>query len=228
MSIASNVVTSKTLAARDRLLNIISGDTNLPALGSSIARIVQLASSDDESVRDLAYLVLSDVGLSQKILRLSNIVYYRTVSGKPVTTISKAIFVLGFDVVKTSALAMLLVEGMSGKRAQSVRVELAHALCASIVGREMARRSHYKDSEEAAVAALFKNIGRLLVAAHDHQLYTDIAVLVEKGRHTAFQASMEILGCSFDMLGEAVLQEWQIPDTIIHALSPLPSGELKP
>jgi HD-like signal output (HDOD) protein len=227
MSIAPTAVTGSNLAARDRLLQTISNDTDLPALGSSIARVVQLASSDDEAVRDLAYLVLSDVALSQKILRLSNIVYYRTASGKPVTTISKAIFVLGFDVVKTSALAMLLVEGMSGKRAQSVRVELGHALCASIVGREMARRSHYKDSEEAAVAALFKNIGRLLVAAHDHQLYTDIASLVEKGRN-AFQASMEVLGCSFDMLGEAVLQEWQIPDTIIYALAPLPSGELKP
>lgn len=227
MSTAPTTVSDANRVARDQLLSKISSNTDLPALGTSIARVVQLASSDDEAVRDLAYLVLSDVGLSQKILRLSNIVYYRTPSGKPITTISKAIFVLGFDVVKTSALAMLLVEAMSGIRAQSVRAELGQALCASIVGREMARRSQYRDAEEAAVAALFKNMGRLLVAAHDHQSYTDIAALVETGKHTAFQASMQVLGCSFDMLGEAVLQEWQIPDTIIHALSPLPAGELK-
>jgi HD-like signal output (HDOD) protein len=216
------------MTARDRLLKAIAGDTDLPALGSSIARVVQLASSDDEAVRDLAYLVLSDVALSQKILRLSNIVYYRMASGKPVTTISKAIFVLGFDVVKTTALAMMLVEGLSGKHARSVRAELQQALCASIVGRELARRSHYKDAEEAAVAALFKNIGRLLVAAHDHELYEQIAKLVGSGQHTPFQASMHVLGCSFDMLSEAVLQEWQIPDTIIHAQSSPPAGELKP
>src|ERR1035437_7387107 len=96
--------------ARDQLLQKISEDTNLPALGSSVSRVVQLASSDDEAVRNLAYFVLSDVALTQKILRLSNTVFYRTVYGTQVTTVSKAIFLLGFDTVKTSALAMRLVE----------------------------------------------------------------------------------------------------------------------
>jgi HD-like signal output (HDOD) protein len=228
MSAVSVVVSNEAHAARDALLKKIGSDTDLPALGSSVSRVVQLASSDDEAVHDLAHFILSDVGLTQKILRLSNTVCYRTVSGAPVTTISKAIFLLGFDTVKTSALAMLLVDGMSGKRAQSVRAELAYALSASVVGREMARRSHFKDAEEAAVAALFKNMGRLLVAAHDHALYSGIAALIEIGSHTPTQASMQVLGCSFDFLGESVLQEWQIPDTIIQALSSLAPGVLKP
>jgi HD-like signal output (HDOD) protein len=214
--------------ARDRLLQSISEDTDLPALGSSVSRVVQLASSDDEAVRDLAYFVLSDVALTQKILRIANTVVYRTYSSAPITTVSKAIFMLGFDVVKTSALAMLLVDGMSGKRAAGVRAELAHALTASVIGREMARRSHFKDAEEAAVAALFKNMGRLLVAAHDHHLYDQIAALIEGGSHTPTQASSQVLGCSFDLLGESVLQEWQIPSTIIKALNPIPQGILRP
>ena len=215
-------------SARNRLLQSISEDTDLPALGSSVSRVVQLASSNDEAVRELAYFVLSDVALTQKILRIANTVVYRSYSGAPVTTISKAIFMLGFDTVKTCALAMLLVDGMSGSRALSVRAELAHALSASVVGREMARRSHFKDAEEAAVAALFKNMGRLLVAAHDHTLYSEIAALIESGSHTPTQASIQVLGCSFDLLGESVLQEWQIPDTIISALNPLPQGVLRP
>ncbi|CAN5145931.1 HDOD domain-containing protein [soil metagenome] len=213
--------------ARDQLLTRISEDSSLPALGSSVSRVVQLASSDDEAVRGLAYFVLSDVALTQKILRLSNTVVYRTKSGAQITTISKAIFLLGFETVKTSALAMQLVESMSGKRGQSVRTELAQALTASIIGRELARRSHYKDAEEAAVAALFKNMGRLLVAAHDNTLYREIARLIEGGTHSPSQASMQVLGCSFEYLAESVLREWQIPDTIIQALAPLPAGQLK-
>jgi len=228
MPLASSAVDGNNVAARDRILKAIASNTDLPALGSSISRVVQLASSDDEAVRDLAYLVLSDVALSQKILRLSNIVFYRTAAAKPITTISKAIFVLGFDVVKTTALAMMLVEGLTGKSARSVRAELRHSLCASIVGREMARRSHYKDAEEAAVAALFRNVGRLLLAAYDHDVYEEIVALVESGQRTQEQAAMEVMGCSFAALSEAVLQEWQIPDTIIHALSAPPAGDLKP
>ncbi|MFC7514427.1 HDOD domain-containing protein [Herbaspirillum sp. GCM10030257] len=214
--------------ARDRLLQKISAEADLPALGSSVSRVVQMASSDDEAVRALAHFILSDVALTQKILRIANTVSYRTAAGRPVTTVSKAIFLLGFDVVKTSALAMLLVDGMSTRHGKNVRTELNHALCASIVGREMARRSQYKDAEEAVIAALFKNIGRLLVASHDHGLYTEIARLVESGKFTPVQASMQVLGCSFDLLGEAVLREWNIPETIILALAPPPAGVLKP
>lgn len=216
------------LIARDRLLKKISAEADLPALGSSVSKVVQMTSSDDEAVRNLAHFILSDAALTQKILRIANTVSYRTASGATVTTVSKAIFLLGFEVVKTSALAMVLVEGMSSRHAKDVRTELNHALCASIVGREMARRSQFKDPEEAAIASLFKNIGRLLVAAHDHKLYNDIAKLVESGKFTPAQASMQVLGCSFDLLGESVLREWNIPDSIVHALASPPAGVLKP
>ncbi|MEC5218178.1 HD-like signal output (HDOD) protein [Actimicrobium sp. GrIS 1.19] len=213
---------------RNELLHKIANDSSLPALGSSIAQVVQLASSSDEAVRNLAHFVLSDAGLTQKILRLANTVAYRTSSGTAVTTISRAIFVLGFDAVKTSALAMLLVDGMSGKHAHYVRAELSHALCASIVGRELARRSHFKDSEEAAVAALFKNMGRLLVAAHGHLYYREIDALIETESLPPQRAAMRVIGCSFESLAESVLREWEIPDSIIHALAAIPSGVVKP
>ena len=223
----SSHTSDDAIAARNRLLASIGEGTDLPALGSSVTRVVQMASSSDEAVRNLASFVLADAGLTQKILRVANTVVYRTYSGAPITTVSKAIFLLGFENVKTNALAMLLVDGMSGNRAQSVRAELAQSLAASVIGREMAKRSQFKDAEEAAVAALFKNMGRLLVAAHDHNLYSDVAALIEGGR-TPSQASGQVLGCSFEMLAETVLQEWQIPDTIVKALGTLPSGPLRP
>ena len=92
---------------RAALLHKVCGDEDMFALGSSIARVVQMASSDDEGTHDLAYYVLSDVALTQRILRLANTVRYRTACGTVVTTISRAISLLGFDNVKTTALAML-------------------------------------------------------------------------------------------------------------------------
>src|SRR3954466_6255485 len=143
---------------RATLLQKVCGDDDMFALGSSVARVVQLASSDDQGTHDLAYYVLSDVALTQRILRLSNTATYRTASGTSVTTISRAISLLGFDNVKTTALAMLLVDALSNnKTAQSVRVELEAALCASLVGRELARHSPYQGGEEASIGALFKN-----------------------------------------------------------------------
>lgn len=215
------------LSTKDRLLEAINNDSDLPALGSSISRIVQLSSSGDESIRQLAYFVLSDVSLTQKILRLSNSVTFRATSNtKVITSITKAIFLLGFNTVKTCALAMLLVDLMSGKQAEYVRTELIQALAASMIGRELARHSHFPDAEEIAVAALFKNIGHLLLAAYDDEKYQEMMTLIEKGAHTPAQASMEVLNFSLDKFSETILEQWDIPPSIINALKNRPSGSL--
>ena len=213
---------------RAALMNKVCGDEDMFALGASVGQVVQMASSDDQGTHELAYYVLSDPALTQRILRLSNTAQYRTASGTNVTTISRAISLLGFDNVKTTALAMLLVDALSNSaHEQAVRVELMAALCASLVGREMARHSHYQGAEEASIGALFKNLGPLLVASHEHERYREINALAASGQHTLAQASQMILGCTYDTLSEAVMGEWKIPDVIVRLLAPLPPGTLK-
>jgi HD-like signal output (HDOD) protein len=220
---------NETRSVRAALMNKVCGDEDMFALGTSVARVVQMASSDDKGTHDLAYYVLSDVALTQRILRLANTTTYRAGAGTSVTTISRAISLLGFDNVKATALAMLLVDALSNSaHAQSVRGELENALCASLVGREMARTSFYQGAEEASVVALFKNLGPLLVASHEHERYCEISALAAGAKHTLGQASQMILGSSYDALSEAVLAEWKIPETIVRSLAPLPSGIQKP
>ncbi len=220
---------AETRPVRTLLLKKLCGDEGLFALGASVARVVQLVDSDDQGTQSLAYYVLSDVALTQKILRLANTPTYRTAGGAAVTTISRAISLLGFDNVKTTALAMLLVDTLANsKHAQSVRVELEAALCASLVGREMARLSAYQGAEEASIGALFKNIGPLVIASQEHERFREIAVLIAGGKHTQAQASQLILGSTYDTLSAAILNEWKIPDVIVRSLSALTPGKLRP
>jgi HD-like signal output (HDOD) protein len=217
-----------TRRVRAALMHKVCGNDEMFALGASIARVVEMASSDDQGTHDLAYYVVSDPALTERILRLSNTIHYRTAGGAPVTTISRAISLLGFDNVKTTALAMLLVDALdSSEHAASVRLELEAALCASLVGREMARHSFFQGAEEAAICALFKNLGPLLVASHEHERYREIGALVATGKHTVGQASQMILGCSYDALSQAVLTEWKLPDMIVRAQAPLAPASLR-
>ncbi len=215
-------------SARDRLIAKIKEDTGLPTLGKAIAKVVEITSSGEDSVSNLAHFILSDVALTQKILRLSNTIQYRTAASAQVSTISRAIFLLGFNTVKTSATAMLLVDCFKDKQqAHSVRKELVHALCSSIMARELSQRSRFPEAEEAAVAALFKNIGKVLVASFDHPLYARIMATQDKDETSAQESVNALLGCSFERFGATILQDWKIPDSIVQAQAPLPSGELK-
>jgi HD-like signal output (HDOD) protein len=213
---------------RLRLLRAVSRNDSLPTLGMSVAKVIEITSSGEDSVAKLAHFVLADLALTQKILRLANTVEYRSAFSVPVTTVSKAIFLLGFDTIKTSAMAMLLVDGFKDfSHAQIVRKELVHALCASIVARELAQRSHFHDAEEAAVVALFKNIGRVLVASLDHGLYLRIQSQGSANPAGQREAVNLLLGCSFERFGEQVLQSWKIPDIIVQSMASLSSNDYK-
>ena len=86
--------------AKDRIIEMICNNPDLPTLGSSLSSIVQLSSSDDESTEQLANLILADVSLTQKIIRLSNSVTFRGSSNQIVTNISRAVQLLGLDTIK--------------------------------------------------------------------------------------------------------------------------------
>jgi HD-like signal output (HDOD) protein len=210
------------------LLKKLCSEEGVFALGVSVARVVQLVDSDEGGTQELTYYVLSDAALTQKVLRLANTPRYRTVGGIAVTTVSRAISLLGFDNVKITALAMLLVDTLANsKHAQSVRAELEAALCASLIGREMARLSAYQGAEEASIGALFKNIGPLLIASQSHERYREINALVAGGAHTASQASQMILGSTYDTLSAAILNEWKIPDVIVRSIGALPPAPVQ-
>ena len=220
---------ASTINARDVFLQKIDKEIDLPAIGNAIARVVEMTSSDEDAVADLTYFILSDVALTQKILRLSNTVRYRTVSGLQVTTISRAIYLLGFNTVRDCALAMMLVERLSSaNHSHAVRAELVKALYASVIGREMARSSKRAGAEEAAIAALFANIGQVLVAAYDYPSYAEIATLVGHGKMTQDAAGVQVMGCSFSLIAQSVLREWKIPEAIVQAMTPLHGGAVKP
>ena len=57
---------------KDQIIDMICNNPDLPSLGSSMSRIVQISSSEDESTEQLANLILVDVALTQKIMRLAN------------------------------------------------------------------------------------------------------------------------------------------------------------
>lgn len=217
---------NEVISIKDKLIDLIQNDLDLPTLGNSISKVVQLTSSDEQSLEQLSNFILSDPSLTLKILRLSNSITYRS-SAMAVTSISTAIQLLGMNTIKACALAMILVDGMPHKHAKAVRTELKLALSASLIGRSLAKRSAYPNADEVAIAALFKNIGRLILAAYDDRLYFETMALTREKEYTEARASLQKLGCTFHWLTEFALREWNIPDSIIQAIKLLPGTTLK-
>ncbi|SER19826.1 HD-like signal output (HDOD) domain, no enzymatic activity [Nitrosomonas sp. Nm51] len=217
---------NEVIPIKDKLIDLIQNDPDLPTLGNAISEVIQLTSSDEQSLEQLSNFILLDPSLTLKILRLSNSITYRS-SAMAVTSISAAIQLLGLNTIKACALAMIMVDRMPHKHAKAVRTELMLALSASLIGRSLAKRSAYPNADEVTIAALFRNIGRLIVAAYDDRLYHETMALAREKEYTEARASLQKLGCTFHWLTEYALRKWNIPDSIIQAMKLLPGKFLK-
>ncbi len=88
--------------ALDFLLRRMSHKTGFPALSQTISAINRIAAKSDESVQTLSAVLLKDFALTNKLLRLVNSTTYRQFGGG-VSTISRAVMILGFNTVRDPA-----------------------------------------------------------------------------------------------------------------------------
>jgi HD-like signal output (HDOD) protein len=174
-----------------------------------------MADSKNESIQDLRNLILADVHLTQRILAIANSASYRLSSGSGVSTVSRAIIVIGFEQIRLIALGMMFVDQMPDQdRAAAMEAELIQALQASLLAREMSRPLTPDDREKAGIAALLGNVARLLLVMIDFDRFREFSRRVENGA-TEASASHEVLGMSMGAITKEVLTAWGLPDTLV-------------
>jgi HD-like signal output (HDOD) protein len=174
-----------------------------------------MADPNAASIQELRNVILADVYLTQRILSIANSAVYRRQSAAGITTVSRAIFVIGFEQVKLLALGMMFVDQLPDKeRAIALKAELMQALQASLLAREMSRQLAPDDKEKAAIAALLGNVARLLLVMVDLDRFHEISRRVMKGA-TEASASQDVLGMSLQTLTIEVLNSWGIPDSLV-------------
>ena len=103
-------------ATLDFLLRRMRHKSDFPALSDSVARIQRVASSEDDSISDLTREILKDVALTHKLLRLVNSVLFAHASQGSVSTVSRAVSLVGFNAVRNMALGLVLLEHMQDRQ----------------------------------------------------------------------------------------------------------------
>ncbi|WP_328798323.1 HDOD domain-containing protein [Marinobacter nauticus] len=83
----------------------------LPVLANTLRQINELTDSRNSTVNELANVILNDAQLTSQVLRLSNTVFYNQTRTQ-VSTVSRAITLIGFDAVKSMAISSLIVDSL--------------------------------------------------------------------------------------------------------------------
>ncbi|MEQ1440296.1 HDOD domain-containing protein [Fontimonas sp. SYSU GA230001] len=212
----------------DFLLRRMRQKSDFPAMSAAISTINRLAASSDSSASQLAATVLKDFALTNKILRLANSSLYPQTQGRRVSTVSRAVVVLGFDTVRSIAISLMLFEHMQDRRqAGQLRDEFLRANLAGMLARTLAPAVGASD-EEAFICALFHNLGRLLARYYLHEEADAIDRLMLSENLAEDSASRRILGLSYEQLGVGVAETWEFPPSLLRSMrhpapGPVPS-----
>ena len=234
-------VTSHRSGTLEFLLRRMRHKSDFPAMSDSISRIQKISQSDDENINSLANEILKDIALTHKILRLVNSTFYTSAGGGTISTVSRAVAVIGFTGIRNLAFSLVLLEHMQDKsNLVQLRDEFFRSLMAGIVASELCPIA--KETEESFIAASFQNLGRMLTQyyfaeeaaqirhkatrqhAKLHAHSTDAALGLDGVPHLADEeaAAVSVLGIGFSSLGAGIARTWEMPESLVSAMHRLP------
>ncbi|MDF3034777.1 MAG: Protein kinase:GAF [Paucimonas sp.] len=206
-------------SAVERLLEKMNSGPGFAGLGASVQTISSMNDDDDSGSRTITSTILRDAALTSKLLRLAN---SSARGGRNVSTIDQAIIILGLNTVKSVALSLALLDSLSNKpQSKQLHAEIVAAYFCGTLGHEITRVNAPRyNAQEAQVCGLLQNLGRMMAV---YYLYEDIEqarkVQAEKNI-TEDEAVQEVLGMSFEAIGAAIAQQWNLPDVLQQSLAP--------
>lgn len=195
---------------RDTLEEILTCPA-LPTLPAIAVRVLELTQRDDVKLDELASAIQNDQALSAKVLRTVNSSFYGL--RQSVTTIRKAIVLLGLGPVRSLALGFSLVSSLEMEKEPlfDYVTYWRRAVTAAVAARLVAERMGVADPDEAFLAGLLSDIGMVAMyraLGDDYLAVVDLA----GGDHARLgKYELEQLGVHHAEIGALLAERWRLP-----------------
>lgn len=190
---------------------------DMPGFSKSVQALQSAMADGQQKDFNLAQTVLADVTLTQKVLRLANSAMYAGFGGE-VTTVSKAVLVLGTETVGHLALGLKVLDQLkqASPESQAAHLEMNKAVLAAHLARACAGSlAGVHEAEEAAICAMLHGLGRMLVSFYMPEHW---AMLSAGGEAEQQAQTLDWFGASFETLGRRIAQRWGMPTTITRTI----------
>lgn len=213
----------------EKALRRIRRTKEFPSISKYLIEINQKLSEHaiQSSASELANIILKDYALTNKLLKLVNSAFYGFVAGK-VTTVTRAVVLLGYENVRMAAVSLLLFEHFKSKsEARDLKDATISSFWCGLIAKEIAKMQFMIDPEEAFICALLHQLGKLLTIYHMPHEYREIKYRVTQCSEKEMRAVKQVLGISYKSLGLAIARQWNFPQSIFNTMVPLSAEALE-
>lgn len=187
----------------------ILNDEEMPVFAHTARNIAAVSGKLDTPVAELSHLILQDSGMTTRVLRMANSVYYNP-ANKDISTVSLAILILGFDVVRSIALSISMVDTvLKGLQHEHVVEEMARSLHAAVQAKTIAKIRGIQEIEEVFIAALLCRLGHMAFWCFPQGLHKqmDAEYCIAPSEEIA---EKKVLGFTLTELTLALNEEWHL------------------
>lgn len=180
----------------------------LPSLPEVALRVRELSSREDCSYVELEKEIAKDAAISARLLKVANSSALYT-GGNGLTSIRQAITRLGLGLVRSLVTQLCILQTMQdGMDKEQLRGFVASGLRISAICHTLALQQSHLDAEQAALAGLLHDIGKLILRQYlsqhpEYQLEEQQARQVELQLHPA--------------VGGILLRHWKLPAELVRA-----------
>lgn len=201
----------------DQILDQIE---ELPTLQQVAVRLLQIIDDPKSTVQDVNRVVTQDPALASKILKLVNSAYLGLAN--KVSSLSQAIVLLGFNMIKGMALSIsvfdVLTETLPGDE-KFRRDFWLHSITTASLCRQVAQTMKKDMDEEVAfVLGLLHDIGKMVLDAYAHDEWRLIMDKVRNEHVTFFQAERTVMETDHAEIGGWIARRWQLNEDLVEGI----------
>lgn len=209
--ITGDALKAKRFKMLEDIAHELAGEVVFPTHFDTVLRLRKVLQDPDKSIGDIANVVMLEPLISAKLLQLANSVAYN-VSGKEIIDLKTAISRLGIQVVKNTAMTIVLAQLLRAKTMVEF-TELTqnlwqHTIKTAAAARVLARAKTGLNPEEAMFAGLVHDLGAFYMLYRASQ-YDDLRARPD---------SLKYLMINWhESIGVSLLNALGVPQEIVDA-----------
>ncbi len=192
----------------------------MPSLSTTVTKVLEICNQPNVSPNDLNRIISLDPVLAGNVLKLINSSYY--FMPKHITSLTRAIIMLGINTVKNLSLTTAILAAMkdNGSSALSMDKFWSHSLCVAVTAKAFAKECKIPISqrEEFFLSGLLHDLGKIPMAQCFPEEYAQCIALCYEREITLYEAEQSIFGFNHQHCGSIIAHKWKLNDNIIAVM----------
>jgi HD-like signal output (HDOD) protein len=190
----------------------------MPSLSTTVGKVMEICSRTDASPNELNKVISLDPVLTGQVLKLINSAYYSLVN--KVTTLTRAITMLGMNTVKNMALSTAIIRTVAGakkSRALPTTKFWAHSIGTGVSAKLLGEAAGFAvmEREELFLSGLLHDLGKVPFGDE----YSEVLDIARHEQAPLHEVEAAMLGIDHQEVGLLIAEKWRLNTGISQCIA---------